>query len=114
MAISNLQQRLKRKVRIRSRIHGTAARPRLTVYRSIAQVTVQLVDDDARKTIIAASTKELKAKPNKEGGKKLGALVAKKAKTAGISAVVFDRNGYAYHGVVREVADGARSGGLTF
>ncbi|MDD5751877.1 MAG: 50S ribosomal protein L18, partial [Candidatus Peribacteraceae bacterium] len=100
--------------RIRARIRGTAQHPRLTVYRSLTQVTAQLVDDAAGKTLAAASTKEAKAKANIAGAKKLGALIAKKAKDAGISSIVFDRNGYAYHGVVKQVAEAAREGGLQF
>ena len=114
MIRSKLQNRLQRKRRIRARIRGTAARPRLTVYRSLTQVTVQLVDDDAGKTLVAASTREAKAKPTVEGAKKLGALVAKKAKEAKITSIVFDRNAYAYHGIVQALADAAREGGLKF
>jgi len=114
MKRSKLQNRLQRKRRIRARIRGTAARPRLTVYRSLTQVTVQLVDDDAGKTLVAASTREAKAKPTVEGAKKLGALVAKKAKEAKITSIVFDRNAYAYHGIVQALADAAREGGLKF
>jgi large subunit ribosomal protein L18 len=114
MLEKKIQQRLKRKKRIRARVKGTAARPRLSVYRSLLQVMVQLIDDHAGKTIAAASTREAKAKPNVAGAKKLGTLIAKKAKDAGITSVVFDRNGYAYHGVVKQVADAAREGGLQF
>jgi len=114
MLSPKIQKRLVRKRRIRARVQGTAARPRLTVYRSLAQVTVQLIDDLSGKTLAAASTKEAKAKPNIAGGKKLGTLIAKKAKDAGVSSIVFDRNGYAYHGVVKQVADSAREGGLQF
>ncbi len=114
MLPTKIQQRLVRKRRIRARVQGTAARPRLTVFRSLAQVTVQLIDDRSGKTLAAASTKEVKSKPNIAGGKKLGVLIAKKARDAGITAVVFDRNGYAYHGVVKQVADAAREGGLKF
>ena len=114
MLPKKIQKRLVRKRRIRSRVQGTAARPRLTVYRSLTQVTVQIIDDKAGKTLAAASTQEAKSKPNIAGGKKLGVLIAKKAKDAGITAVVFDRNGYTYHGVVKQVADSAREGGLQF
>ncbi|OIO53582.1 50S ribosomal protein L18 [Candidatus Peregrinibacteria bacterium CG1_02_54_53] len=109
-----LQHRLKRKRRIRARVHGSSARPRLTVYRSLTQVTVQLIDDDAGKTIVAASTHEAKARPNVAGGQKLGSLIAKKAKDAKITSIVFDRNAYAYHGVVKAVAEAARECGLKF
>ncbi|MDD4628186.1 MAG: 50S ribosomal protein L18 [Candidatus Peribacteraceae bacterium] len=114
MLVTKIQQRLKRKRRIRARVSGTASRPRLSVYRSLRQVMAQLVDDHAGKTLAAATTKESKSKPNIAGGKKLGALIAKKAKDAGITSVVFDRNGYVYHGVVKAVADAAREGGLQF
>lgn len=114
MFTKKIQDRLARKRRIRSRVRGTAARPRMTVVRSLTQVTVQLVDDDAGTTLVAASTKELKARPNVDGARKLGELVAKKAKEAKISTIVFDRNAYRYHGRVKELADAARSGGLTF
>ena len=114
MLPTKIQQRLVRKRRIRARVQGTAARPRLTVFRSLVQVTVQLIDDRSGKTLAAASTKEAKSKPNIAGGKKLGALIAKKAKDVGVTTVVFDRNGYAYHGVVKQVADSAREGGLKF
>ena len=109
-----IQLRLQRKKRIRARVCGTASRPRLTVYRSLTQVTAQLIDDAAGKTLAAASTREAKAGPNVAGGKKLGALIAKKAKESKISSIVFDRNAYAYHGVVKAVADAAREGGLRF
>lgn len=103
-----------RKRRVRAKVHGTAARPRLTVFRSLTQMTAQLIDDESGKTVVAASTKELKAKPNLEGAKKLGEALAKKAKDAKIDTVVFDRNSYEYHGRVRELAEAARSAGLTF
>lgn len=114
MKASKLQHRLNRKKRIRARVVGTSARPRLTVYRSLKAVQVQVIDDAAGKTLFAATTHEAKAKANIDGAKKVGALIAKKAKDAGVSAVVFDRNGYAYHGAVKAVADAAREGGLQF
>lgn len=114
MALSKLQHRLSRKKRIRANLRGTAQRPRLTVYRSLKTVTAQVIDDGAHKTLAAASTKEAKAGANVEGAKKLGELIAKKAKDAGITAVVFDRNGYAYHGAVKALADAAREAGLQF
>jgi len=109
-----LIDRQARKRRIRARVQGSAARPRLTVYRSFTQLSVQLIDDEAGKTIAFASTKELKAKPNKEGAKKLGELIAKKAKEAKVETIVFDRNAYKYHGRIQELADAAREGGLKF
>jgi large subunit ribosomal protein L18 len=114
MLSKKIQQRLMRKKRIRARVHGTAVRPRLSVYRSLMQVTAQLIDDDRGRTLAAASTREAKARPNMAGGKKLGALIAKRAKAAKISTVIFDRSGYAYHGIVKALADAAREGGLRF
>ena len=96
------------------RLSGTALRPRLTVYRSLTQITAQIVDDAAGKTLVAASTKEAKGKMNADGAKKLGMLLAKKAKAAGIASIVFDRNAYKYHGRVKALADAAREGGLHF
>lgn len=114
MSIKKIQDRLARKRRIRSKIRGTAARPRMTVSRSLTQISVQLIDDDAGKTLVAASTSELKAKSDTDGAKKLGEAVAKKAKDAKINTIVFDRNAYKYHGRIKELAEAARSGGLTF
>ncbi|PIR52960.1 50S ribosomal protein L18 [Candidatus Peregrinibacteria bacterium CG10_big_fil_rev_8_21_14_0_10_49_10] len=109
-----LYDRLARKRRIRSRVRGSAARPRMTVYRSLSQISVQLIDDAAGRTVVAATTKELKAKPNTDGAKKLGTAIAKKAKDANIDTVIFDRNAYRYHGRIKELANAARSGGLQF
>lgn len=103
-----------RKRRIRANLSGTAERPRLTVHRSLMQMTVQLIDDTAGKTLAAASTKEIKAKPNIEGATKLGEAIAKKAKDAKITTIVFDRNAYMYHGRIKALADAARTAGLQF
>lgn len=103
-----------RKRRIRARVTGTAERPRLTVHRSLMHISVQLIDDTSGKTVVAASTKEAKAKANMEGAAKLGELIAKKAKDKKVSSIVFDRNSYKYHGRVKALADAAREGGLTF
>lgn len=86
----------------------------MTVHRSLSQITVQLVDDEAGKTLVQASTKEAKAKPNAEGAKKLGELIAKKATKAKINSIVFDRNAYSYHGRIKALAEAAREGGLNF
>ena len=86
----------------------------MSVYRSLTQITVQLIDDDSKRTLVCASTKEAKSKPNMDGAKKLGSLIAKKAKEAKITSVVFDRNAYAFHGTVKALADSAREGGLKF
>ncbi|HVW66574.1 MAG TPA: 50S ribosomal protein L18 [Candidatus Peribacteraceae bacterium] len=114
MTSSKLQNRQSRKRRIRAKVRGTSERPRLSVYRSLHAITAQVIDDAAGKTLAAASTKEAKAKMNLEGAKKVGELIAKKAKDAGIKAVVFDRNAYKYHGRIKALADGAREGGLKF
>lgn len=109
------QQRLARKRRIRSKVHGTAARPRLSVHVSVTRIAVQVIDDDAGRTLAAATTTEAKAKgKNIESAKKLGELIAKKAKDAKVTAVVFDRNGRRYHGRIKALADSARAAGLTF
>ena len=101
--------------RTRARLHGTAARPRLSVFRSAKHFSAQLINDDASKTIVSVHDKEAKdaGKPT-EVAAALGGLMAKKAKEAGIDAVVFDRGSFAYHGRVQAFADAAREGGLTF
>jgi large subunit ribosomal protein L18 len=114
MTSSKITLRQARKRRIRSKIRGTAERPRMSVFRSLTKLSVQLIDDDAGRTLAAASTAEAKAKLSKEGAKKLGTLIAKKAKDAKIDAVTFDRSGYKYHGRIKELADAAREGGLQF
>lgn len=111
---SKIHLRLARKRRIRSRISGTAARPRMSVHRSLKNLSVQLIDDTAGRTLAAASTQSLKAPNTKEGAKKLGTAIADKAKKAGVETVVFDRNAYRYHGRIKELADAARAGGLKF
>lgn len=107
-------RRVKIKYRVRNKISGTAARPRMSVFRSNKQIYVQVIDDEAGKTLVAASSLGQEASPKKEQAFKVGEVVAKKALEAGISEVVFDRNGYLYHGRVKEVAEGARKGGLKF
>lgn len=114
MSHSKLHNRLARKRRIRAKIRGTAARPRMSVHRSLRALNVQIIDDAAGKTIAAASTREAKVKLTKDGAKKLGELIAKKAKDAKITTVVFDRNAYKYHGRIQALADAAREGGLQF
>lgn len=111
--------RIKRKVRIRKKISGSPLRPRLVVYRSNLHIYAQLVDDSMGHTLAAASTLTLSKsdaniKPNKEGAAKVGQEIARVAKEKNIASVVFDRNGYLYHGKVKAVADGAREGGLEF
>jgi len=112
--ISKIQRRIKIKTRIRGKISGTAQRPRMTVFRSNKQIYVQLIDDLAGKTLVAASSKGLAEGTKSEIAAKVGELIAKKALEAGITEVVFDRNGYLFHGRVKSLADAARNGGLKF
>ena len=112
--ITKIERRLKIKTRIRGKISGTAQCPRMTVFRSNKQIYVQLTDDAAGKTLAAASSAGMEKAPKKEIAAKVGQLIAQKAQEAGISTVVFDRNGYLYHGRIKELADAARNGGLKF
>jgi large subunit ribosomal protein L18 len=118
MAVSKLERRKKLKLRIRKKISGNAATPRLSVYRSNSEIYAQLIDDKASKTLMAVSSTEKSiqsAKINKvEKSKLVGKLLAEKAVANGISKVVFDRNGFLYHGRVKSLAEGAREGGLNF
>lgn len=114
MLLKKIQDRLARKRRIRAKVSGTAERPRMTVYRSLTNITVQMIDDTAGRTVCTASTKEAKAKPTIEGAQKVGALIGKKAKDAGITSAIFDRNSYKYHGRIKALADAAREAGLQF
>ena len=110
-------QRLKRHIRVRGKISGTPERPRLNVFRSNANIYAQIIDDVNGVTLAAASTldKEFEgATGNCEAAKKVGMMVAERAKAKGIDAVVFDRGGYIYHGRVAALAEGAREGGLEF
>ena len=111
---TKIERRLKIKMRIRGRISGTAQRPRMTVFRSNKQIYVQLIDDLAGKTLVAASSRGIEGGNKKEQAAQVGAEIAKKAQEAGITTVVFDRNGYLYHGRIKELADAARNGGLKF
>ena len=108
------RRRIKIKYRVRSKISGTPERPRMSVFRSNKQIYVQVIDDLNGKTLAAASSLGMETMPKKEQAAKVGELIAKKAQEAGITTVVFDRNGYLYHGRVKEVADAARNGGLKF
>ena len=111
------QTRLKRHKRVRAKISGTAARPRLCVYRSNAHISAQIIDDVAGVTLVSASTQEKDFEgigSHKAAARTVGALLAEKAQAKGITEVVFDRGGYLYHGRVSELADGAREGGLKF
>ena len=112
---SNLQ-RLKRHKRVRGKISGTPERPRLAVYRSNANISAQIIDDVNGVTLVSASSyeKDFEGGSNKEAARKVGNTLAQRAVEKGISAVVFDRGGYIYHGRVSELAEGAREGGLKF
>ena len=113
MAIIDRRNRIK--AHIRHKVSGTAQKPRLTVFRSNTQIYAQLIDDVQGKTLASASSVAIKDKMTKtEQAAKVGALVAKAAQEAGISEVVFDRNGYLYHGRVKQLADAAREAGLKF
>ena len=110
-------ERTRRHIRVRRKVSGTAERPRLSVYRSNTNIYVQVIDDTKGITLVQASTldKEVKTKhSNKEAAKEVGTLIAKRAIEKNIKTVVFDRGGYIYHGVVKELADAAREGGLNF
>lgn len=115
--IDRKAERVRRHVRVRTKISGTAERPRLCVYRSNTNLYAQVIDDVSGKTLVAASTmdKEVKEKhANKAAAKEVGTLIAKRATEKKIKTVVFDRGGYIYHGVVKELAEAAREGGLEF
>jgi large subunit ribosomal protein L18 len=108
------QRRLKRRRRVRAKIHGTAERPRVSVFRSNRGIFAQLIDDDAGRTIAAVTwtEAELRGLARLEQAQRAGAVLADRAKTAGIERAVFDRGGYQYHGRVKAFADGAREAGL--
>ena len=108
-------RRLRRRRRVRAKVHGTAERPRISVFRSNRGIFAQLVDDDSGRTIAAVNWTEsdLRTLKPMEQAARAGALLAERAKAAGIESAVFDRGGYQYHGRVRALADGAREGGLT-
>lgn len=113
--------RYRRHRRIRARVRGTAARPRLSVFRSTKHLVAQVIDDATGQTIVAASDREVTTPPVDDASQRkvalaraVGQLIAERAKEKGVTSVVFDRGGYAYHGRVQAVAEGAREGGLTF
>jgi large subunit ribosomal protein L18 len=114
--LSKRQSRLRRRRRVRSRITGTAARPRLSVYRSNRGVFAQLIDDGKGHTVAAVNwiEPELRKLTASEQAKRAGELLAERAKKAGVETCVFDRGGYQYHGRVQALAEGAREGGLVF
>jgi large subunit ribosomal protein L18 len=109
-------RRLKRRRRVRAKVVGTAARPRISVFRSNRGVFAQLVDDEARRTLaaVAWTEDELRNLPRMDQARRAGALLAQRAQAAGIERAVFDRGGYRYHGRVAALAEGAREGGLAF
>jgi large subunit ribosomal protein L18 len=109
-------RRLKRRRRVRAKIHGTAVRPRISVFRSNRGLFAQLIDDDAGRTIAAVqwTEAELRSLKPMEQATEAGKLLASRAKAAGIDSAVFDRGGYQYHGRVKALAEGAREGGLVF
>jgi len=118
IAKARREGRIRRHRRVRRKVHGTAARPRLAVHRSNKHISAQVIDDDAGVTLAAASTTEAAERASGggtvEAAARVGKLVAERAKAAGVTAVVFDRGGYAYHGRVAAVAEAAREAGLEF
>ena len=120
IATPKLRKRLKRKAHIRKQVTGTSERPRLSVFRSTRYVYAQAVDDTTGRVLASASELEatlkggIAGKPKKERARAIGKAIGDKLKAAGVTKVVFDRNGFIYHGRVKEVADGARDAGLEF
>ena len=115
--VDSNKKRLIRHKRVRAKISGTAERPRLNVFRSLSNIYAQIIDDTTGNTLVSASSVEKGFEGNggnKEAAKKVGAMIAERAKEKGITEVVFDRGGYVYHGRVKELAEGAREGGLQF
>jgi large subunit ribosomal protein L18 len=109
-------RRLKRRRRVRAKVHGTAERPRISVFRSNRGISAQLIDDDGGRTVVAVNWTEadLRGLSPMEQASRVGALIAERATAAGVQSAVFDRGGYQYHGRVKALADGAREAGLTF
>ena len=114
MTTKKVERRIKIKFRTRKSVNGTAERPRLSVFRSNKQIYAQVINDLTGTTLASASSLGLEKMPKQEQATKVGELIAEKAKAAGVEAVVFDRNGYLYHGRVKQLAEGARNGGLKF
>jgi large subunit ribosomal protein L18 len=119
--VSRSAARMKRKRRVRTRVRGTSARPRLSVFKSARHIYAQIVDDTTARTLVDASSLSKEIRPgmqgkggNKSGAAMVGELIAKRASEKGIKAVVFDRNGFLYHGRVKVLADAAREHGLEF
>jgi large subunit ribosomal protein L18 len=117
MALSKREKRIRIKTRVRGKIQGTPERPRLSVFRSNKQIYAQIVDDLTGKTLASASSlkmNEAQSMPKIQQAEMVGKAIAESAKAAGIESVVFDRNGYVYHGRVQKLAEAAREGGLQF
>ena len=114
MTTKKVERRIKIKYRIRKSVNGSVERPRMSVFRSNKQIYVQIINDQEGKTLASASSIGLETMPKIQQAEKVGELVAKKALEVGITSVVFDRNGYLYHGRVKQLADAARKGGLNF
>lgn len=114
MSTNKIERRIKIKFRIRKKVKGTAERPRLSVFRSNKQIYAQVINDVTGTTLASASSLGMEKMPKQEQAQKVGELLAEKAKAVGVESVVFDRNGYLYHGRVKELADAARKGGLNF
>ena len=108
------QQRHRRHLRVRKKVHGTSERPRLVIFRSLKHISAQIIDDVAGRTLLTVTSTELESGKKTEKSLEVGKRLAERAKSAGITKVVFDRAGYRYHGRVKAVADGARKGGLEF
>lgn len=112
--------RIRRHIRVRKKVQGTKQRPRLSVFRSLAEIYVQVIDDDAKNTLASASTidnelrAQMKGLKKSEQAKLVGKIIAERAKSKGIKMVVFDRGGFMYSGRIKALADGAREGGLEF
>ena len=117
---TNDHARLRRHRRVRKTVHGTPERPRLSVYRSLSHIYAQVIDDEAGRTVAAASDLEAELRGQKNGkgktdvAKRVGELIARRALESGVKQVVFDRGGYRFHGRVKALASGAREAGLTF
>ncbi|MCW2953886.1 MAG: ribosomal protein [Conexibacter sp.] len=114
--LSKPTKRLKRRRRVRAKVSGTAVRPRISVFRSNRGISAQLIDDERGHTLVAVNwtEAELRESSGSEQARRVGTLLAERAKAAGIESVVFDRGGYQYHGRVKALAEGAREGGLAF
>ncbi len=114
MSLNKVEKRLRVKRRVRRNIFGTAERPRLSVYRSNKEIYAQLINDLTGETIASASSRKQAKGTKSEQANAVGKTIAENAKKAGVETVVFDRNGYVYHGRVKSLAEGAREGGLKF